>query len=159
MPVDPGKSRIAAADDAGTLARLARFFWGERALSVLALAAVAGFAISAYLTSVHFASVPLFCSTTGVVNCAAVTSSAYSVVPFTQIPITIPGMLFFAASAGLAAVGLRCAWAGLAEPSRLRVAHVALGAAGLLFVLYLVFAEIALLRKICEWCTAVHLLT
>jgi hypothetical protein len=32
-------------------------------------------------------------------------------------------------------------------------------AAGLLFVLYLVYAEIVKLHSICEWCTSVHILT
>lgn len=141
------------------LARLLRFLASQRALAALVLAAVLGFAISVYLTSVHFARVPLVCSTTGPINCALVTSSAYSVVPFTEIPITIPGMLWFLASGGLAIYALWCAWQHQAEPPRLRLAHFVLAALGLLFVLYLVFAEIVLLHNFCEWCTAVHLLT
>lgn len=139
--------------------RLLRFLATQRMLTVLALAALVGFAISVYLTTVHYARVPLICSTSGPVNCALVTSSAYSVIPFTQVPITIPGMLWFLASGGLAVYALRRAWLRQAEPPRLRLAHVALAAVGLVFVLYLVYAEIVLLRNICEWCTAVHLLT
>ena len=139
--------------------RLFRFLATQRMLATLALAALVGFAISVYLTTVHYARVPLVCSTSGPVNCALVTSSAYSVIPFTQVPITIPGMLWFLASGGLAVYALRCAWLGRAEPPQLRLAHLALAAVGLLFVLYLVYAEIVLLRKICEWCTVVHLLT
>ena len=150
---------IGRMEDSQPLARLARFLWARRALSALALAALLGLAISAYLTTVHYANVPLVCSTTGPVNCAVVTSSAYSVVPFTQVPITVPGMLWFIASGGLALFALRRAWLGEPEPVRLRLAHCALAALGLVFVLYLVYVEIVLLRNICEWCTAVHLLT
>jgi uncharacterized membrane protein len=128
-------------------------------LAAVILMAVAGLGISVYLTTVHYAKVPLYCNTTGIINCAAVTTSRYSVVPFTQIPITIPGMLWFVVSGGLAVVALAAMARGEVEPARLRLAHVAWGALGLLFVLYLVYAEIVVLHQICEWCTVVHLLT
>jgi uncharacterized membrane protein len=35
---------------------------------------------------------------------------------------------------------------------------VAWGLAGLAAALYLVFVELAVLRHVCEWCTATHLL-
>lgn len=121
--------------------------------------AVLGFAISVYLTTVHYAGVRLVCSTGGIVNCAAVTSSAYSVIPGTQLPITIPGMLWFAVSGAMAVVALVALRRGESEPARLRLAHAIWGGLGLVFVFYLVFAELVKLRSICEWCTAVHLLT
>ncbi|HEX6818629.1 MAG TPA: vitamin K epoxide reductase family protein [Ktedonobacterales bacterium] len=121
--------------------------------------AVLGFAISVYLTTVHYAGVRLVCSTGGIVNCAAVTSSSYSVIPGTQLPITIPGMLWFTISAALAVVGLVAVQRGESEPERLRLAHVIWGGLGLAFVFYLVYAELVKLHSICEWCTAVHVLT
>jgi uncharacterized membrane protein len=120
--------------------------------------AVAGIGILAYLTTVHYANVPLLCPTTGLINCAQVTSSAYSVVPGTAIPITIPGMLWFVVSGGLAVAALRSLWRGQAEPARLRVAQLVWSALGLLVALYLVYAELVVLRKICEWCTVAHVL-
>lgn len=128
-------------------------------LAALLGMAVLGFAISVYLTTVHYAGVALVCSTGGIVNCARVTSSPYSVIPGTQIPITIPGMLWFAVSGALAGVGLVALERGQREPERLRLAHVVWGGLGLAFVFYLVYAEIVKLHQICEWCTAVHLLT
>ncbi len=125
----------------------------------LLVMAVVGVAIGAYLTTVHYAKVPPVCTTSNLVNCARVTSSAYSLVPGTQIPITIPGMLWFIVSGALAGVALRSVWTGTPEPPRLRLAHFLWSAAGLVFVLYLVYAEIVLLRSICEWCTVVHILT
>jgi Vitamin K epoxide reductase family len=48
---------------------------------------------------------------------------------------------------------------GRLEPERLRLFQLLWGAAGLLFVLYLVYCEIVLLHRLCEWCTVIHLLT
>ena len=127
-------------------------------LSLLVLAAAAGLAIAAYLTTVHYANVPLACSVTSLVNCAQVTRSAYSVVPGTSVPITLPGMAWFLAVGGLAADGLRRSAAGLPEPRRFRLVHFLVAVAGLLAVLYLVYAEVVVIRRICEWCTAVHVL-
>src|SRR5260221_1535367 len=131
----------------------------EPALTALLCMAVAGVAISLYLTGVHYLNVPLACSTSGVVDCAPVLQSTYSVLPGTQLPITVPGLLWFVASGTLAGIALVRAWAGRPEPRWLRPAHVAWGAAGLLVVLYLVYAEIVQLHRICAWCTVVHLLT
>ena len=128
-------------------------------LGALSLAGMglAGLGISAYLTTVHYAQVPLLCTTGGVVDCAAVTSSTYSVVPGTTIPVTAPGMLWFAVSAVLAVLAVVAARRERDEPCWLRTVHVLWCVAGLAVVLYLVYAEISL-RRICEWCTAVHLL-
>jgi uncharacterized membrane protein len=131
----------------------------EPKLAALLLMAVAGIGIAVYLTLEHFQKAPLFCSTTGTVDCAPVLSSAYSVVPGTQLPITVPGMVWFVVSGALAVVGLQAAWLGQAEPARLRVWQLAWSGAGLLFVLYLIYAEIVLVHKICAWCTGVHVLT
>jgi hypothetical protein len=45
------------------------------------------------------------------------------------------------------------------EPARLRLWFVLWAGVGLLFVLYLVYAEIVQLRALCPWCTGVHILT
>lgn len=132
----------------------------EPGLTSLVLMAIAGIGIAGYLTVVHYTGGSLACPTTGVINCQAVTSSAYSVVLGTGIPITIPGILWFLVSGGLASTALVRVWQGHAELPRLRLAQALWGAAGLLFVLYLVYAEIVLLHfTFCEWCTVVHLLT
>jgi uncharacterized membrane protein len=109
-------------------------------------------AIAAYLTSVHYAGVPLACGATGLVNCASVTSSAFSVIPGTAVPITLPGMLWFGVSGALAVLSRHPRQRGL------RLAHLLWSAAGLAVALYLVFVEIAVLHRICEWCSGIHLL-
>lgn len=129
-------------------------------LTALLLMSLVGLGVSIYLTIVHYDSkVSLLCTTGGVVNCQSVTTSAYSVIPGTTIPITIPGMLWFIALGALAGVGLWTAAHSQPEPARLRLAALLWTIAGMVFVLYLVYAEIVKVQRICEWCTVVHLLT
>lgn len=140
--------------------RLVAFLWSWRGLTFITLMALVGLGVSIYLTIVHYNSkVTLYCTSGGVVNCQQVTSSAWSVLPGTSIPVTIPGMLWFVVSGGLALWALVALARGGLEPARARLALLVWSAGGLAFVLYLVFAEIALVQKLCEWCTVVHLLT
>jgi uncharacterized membrane protein len=145
--------------DAGRITGALALARREPKLVALLLIAVAGLVIGVYLTLEHYAKAPLVCSTSGLVDCAPVLSSPYSVVPGTQIPITFPGMAWFLVSGALAFIGLRAAARDVPEPPRLRVWQLVWSGAGLLFVLYLVYAEIVQLHRICAWCTGVHLLT
>lgn len=155
--------RTATPRDASTetpINRLLALARQQPGLTALLLMAVAGLGVSIYLTIVHYDSaVQLVCNTTGLINCQDVTTSAYSVIPGTTIPITIPGMLWFLALGALAFAGLRWAARGEREDPRLRITTLGLTVAGLAFVIYLVFCEIVLVQRICEWCTVVHLLT
>lgn len=129
-------------------------------LVAMLLMALLGLGISIYLTVIHYQGAGVaFCSTTGIVNCNKVTSSGNSVLFGSNIPITIPGMLWFIVSGGMALVALLAIWRNRREPARLRAAHLLWGILGVVFVLYLVYAEIVLLHTFCEWCTVVHLLT
>jgi uncharacterized membrane protein len=116
--------------------------------------AVLGLGVAGYLTAVHYAHTALACSSTGTIDCAKVLSSAYSMIPGTSIPVTLPGMGFFLVSLALALAQLR-------RPFNygLRQAHAAWAGLGMLFVLYLVFVELVELRVICLWCTSVHVAT
>jgi uncharacterized membrane protein len=40
----------------------------------------------------------------------------------------------------------------------LRVGTLLVGASGIAFVLYLIYVELVIVHRICEWCTAAHLL-
>jgi uncharacterized membrane protein len=129
-------------------------------LVAMLLMALAGLGISIYLTVVHYQGAGIaFCSTTGLVNCNLVTSSGNSVLFGTPIPITIPGMIWFVVSGGMALVALVAIWQNRREPARLRGAHLLWSVLGMAFVLYLVYVEIVVLHTLCEWCTVVHLLT
>ena len=129
----------------------------DRSLLLIVALALAGCAIAAYLTLAHYTPLPLACSTSGVIDCARVTSSAYSVVPGTSLPITLPGLLWFAVSGALALAGLRRVFGGPGT-FPLAVGQLIWGLAGLMAVLYLVYVEIVVLGRLCLWCSAAHLL-
>ena len=112
---------------------------------VVLAAAVAGVGVSIYLTIVHANSSALVCSTSGVVNCERVLSSAYGTILGTPIPTSVAGIVWFAVSGGLALA----AW---------RNAQLAWGALGLLTVLFLIYVEIDVVGAICAWCTVAHVL-
>jgi len=116
---------------------------------MLALAIV-GADIAIYLTTVHYEQVPLLCSSQGLVNCERVTSSSYSVVPGTTLPITIPGLAWFFVSGTLALLAIH------SNRRWIRQTQLAWTILGTLTVLYLVYAELVVLHTICIWCTAVH---
>ena len=109
-----------------------------------------GLAISGYLSIVHGASgqVPLLCSTSGLVDCEQVTTSAESFVG--PLPVAYLGLVWFLVMLGLIAVAHP-------EPdtwsSTLRLAWAAIGT---VFVIYLMYAELFLIGAICLWCTAIH---
>lgn len=122
----------------------------------LLLMSAAGLAISVYLTATHANAAPLVCSVGSVVNCGSVTHSAYSVIPDTTIPISVPGIVWFLVNGLFALIALRTA--GRSEPGWLRPVHLIWAALALAAVFYLVYVEIVVLHAICEWCTVVHLL-
>lgn len=119
----------------------------------LLLAAIAGALITVYLTVAHYAGAALACVEAGPIDCSAVTSSSFSLIPGTSVPITIPGLAWFAASGVAAAIALRGG-----EPRWLRPLHLAWAAAATVVVLYLVQVELVVINRICEWCTALHVL-
>ena len=120
---------------------------------ILFLLALVGAGIALYLTSVHYEKVPLICSAQGFVDCARVTSSAYSVIPGTTIPITVPGLLWAIVSAILAIVG----WRTFNQNRRILLAQLIWSLLSLLTVLYLVYVELVQLHTICAWCTGMHI--
>lgn len=121
---------------------------------VILLCSVVGVGISIYLTSVHYQHAPLICSAQGVIDCAQVLSSSFSVVPGTSLPISVPGLGWCVVSAALAIVVLYLG----RERRRLLFAQFAWSLLGIITVLYLVYAEIVRIHSICIWCTALHVL-
>lgn len=88
--------------------------------------------------------IPLYCPTTGVVNCGSVTTSAYS--HFLGIPVALLGVLFFAAMLVLIAI----------DNPILDYLLVPLWASGVAFAGYLIYVEIVVLGAICPYCTLAH---
>jgi uncharacterized membrane protein len=110
----------------------------------------AGAALSAYLTVEHLTDPgTLACPATGTVDCGRVTTSEYA--QLFGVPVAVLGLGFFVA---MLAVCLPAAWRIDGGP--LRWGRVVLAGTGVVFVIYLVYAELFLVDAICLWCTAVH---
>ena len=126
----------------------------QRLLAICVLAAaLAGLAISAYLSAVHASQAPLVCSVRGPVDCERVLTSAYAQILGTAIPTSAAGILWFGLSGVLALFQL---WVPHARAALL--AGLAWCVAGLLTVLLLVYVEIVQLGALCMWCSAAHVL-
>ncbi|UWZ53110.1 vitamin K epoxide reductase family protein [Dactylosporangium aurantiacum] len=111
---------------------------------------VLGLALSLYLTIEHYSSsTTLACPDTGALNCLKVTTSAQSTV--FGVPVAVLGLLYFAVM-----IVLSLLWRSTRRDVRL--ARLASSAVGVLFVVWLVFAELFTLDAICLWCTGVHVL-
>jgi uncharacterized membrane protein len=117
------------------------------------LLALAASAVSAYLTIAHFTTPNLLaCSASGTINCARVTTSAQS--RFVGIPVAVLGLTWSIAMVGLCSPVAWKARATWIQPTRLTLVCI-----GMLFVLWLVYAELFIIRAICLWCSVVHVLT
>ncbi|GAA0734537.1 vitamin K epoxide reductase family protein [Dactylosporangium roseum] len=117
----------------------------------LVLSAV-GLAVSGYLTYEHFtAATTLACPDTGTLNCVKVTTSEQSAV--LGIPVAVLGLVYFVI---MLVASLPALWRS--RRPGIRTGRLAFAAVGVLFVFYLVFAELFTLDAICLWCTVVHVL-
>ena len=119
---------------------------------LILLLSLLGAGIAMYLTAVHYEHTPLICSTNGLIDCARVLSSSYSLIPGTTVPITIPGLGWCVVSGALAFIGLRSA----SSQRWLRITQLLWSFVGIVTALYLVYVEIVRLHTICAWCTALH---
>jgi uncharacterized membrane protein len=116
--------------------------------------AVAGLALSTYLTYVHYAEPrSLSCPDTGVINCTKVTTSPQSML-FGHIPVALAGALYFVA---MTALMLPPLW----RSSRplVRYGRAASAVAGIAMVCYLVYVEAVVVHALCLYCTGVHVVT
>jgi uncharacterized membrane protein len=112
----------------------------ERSLRVaVALLALAGLGIAAYLTYARYAHATIVCTTGG---CETVQSSDYAEV--LGIPVAVLGLV------GYAAILVTAFLPG--ESARLAGAALALG--GLVFSVYLIFVQIFPIGAFCVWCLA-----
>ena len=117
----------------------------SRAQGFVVALSVAGVGVSIYLTLLHYAGVAPACPATGAIDCEAVLSSSYAVIDGSTIPTSAAGIVWFTVCALIAG------W-------RVGPPHLLWAAIGLATMLYLVFVELILVRAICLWCTAAHVL-
>jgi uncharacterized membrane protein len=106
---------------------------------VIAATAVLGGAIAAYLIVVHYSHLSPVCTTGG---CEKVQKSSYAEAG--GIPVAVLGLVAYAA------VLLTTAVRGI--PAALAGAVIALS--GLAFSMYLLWAQLARIHAICQWCVA-----
>jgi uncharacterized membrane protein len=127
--------------------------WTTFALTIIALAA------SSYLTYQHYTQGKSFfgCSDKGLINCEAVTTSAESHI--LGIPVALLGLLFYVF---MVAVMSPWGWRLTGESLVARwlpMVRVAAICVGICMVLYLLYAELFMIRSICLYCTSVHVVT
>lgn len=117
------------------------------------LLTLAGLALSIYLTITHYTDqATLFCQQNSVVNCLKVTTSPESEI--FGIPVAVLGLVFF-----VPMTLLNSPWGWRSSLPVVRWLRLAGVAVGLIFVVYLVSAELVLIGSICEYCTGVHIVT
>ena len=104
----------------------------------LALVAVAGVALAAYLTYVHYQPEALICSIGG--GCETVQHSKYAVIA--GLPVAAFGLAFWIAALGLVA------W----DSETARTLVVALAVIGIIFSAYLVILQLFVIDATCTWC-------
>ncbi len=115
---------------------------------------LAGLAVSAYLTYVHYTTpTALSCPDTGLINCVKVTTSPQSML-FGVIPVAVSGLAYYAVM-----TALTTPWAWRSSAPLVRGARLAGAVAGVGMVCYLVYVELVVVDAICLWCTAVHVVT
>jgi uncharacterized membrane protein len=114
---------------------------------------LAGLGVSIYLTIAHFTDKPLVgCAEGSAINCTKVTTSPQSYV--FGIPVAVLGLAFF-----VAAVALMSPWAWRRARREVALLRIASLVVGIGFVLYLLYAELFMIRAICLYCTSVHVIS
>lgn len=109
------------------------------------LPALAGMGVSAYLSFVHYAGLPVYC--TGAGGCHTVQSSAYSTL--LSVPVSLLGFVLYALIGASALVAI----VNAGPPGRLApFAVFALALSGTLYSAYLTWLELYRIYAICVWC-------
>jgi uncharacterized membrane protein len=115
--------------------------------------ALIGLGLSTYLTVEHFTgSTSLYCSGIPGSNCLKVTTSAESY--FLGIPVSVLGLAQY-----VAMVALCSPWAWRSARAEVHLARLLLATVGMCFVLWLITAEVVIIKAICLYCTGVHIVT
>jgi uncharacterized membrane protein len=118
---------------------------------------------SAYLTYTHFVDpkgIACFLAKPGsLINCGLVTTSPrysyfFGSVFHHLVPVALAGLVW-----SVVMLGLCSPWAWRAASPWAARARLAGSVAGVAVVLWLLWAELIMLRHICEYCTLVHILT
>lgn len=121
----------------------------EVGAAVFALS-VTGIGLSTYATIAHFSEASILaCSGTGELSCIAVTTSPQSRV--LGIPVVLLGLNFIVVMSILTSPPV---WRR--SERWLALSRSTLAVSGMIFVLWLIIAEVLIIGHICLWCTGVH---
>ena len=110
---------------------------------LLGVLALAGLAISLYLTLTHWLDRPVVCS--GLGSCELVNSSSYA--KFGPVPVALLGVGQYLVLLALAAI-----WARRPHASELTLVIWAVCMAGAGYAAYLTYIEFGVLHAYCVWC-------
>ena len=127
--------------------------WLQYVTFVLALA---GLGVSVYETYAHFTGNHLAgcpASAHATFNCTAVITSPQSMI-FGVIPVAILGLPFF-----VFAVAAFSPWGWRLRRPEVGWARLGSMIVGMGFVMYLIYAEVVQIQQLCEYCTAIHIIT
>jgi len=113
---------------------------------------VYGLSASIYLTITHFEPKALACVSNSRFNCEKVTQSPQSEI--FGIPVAMLGLAFFVPMLLLC---LPAAWR--AADRRIHLARLVLSITGVGMIIYLISAELFIIKAICLWCSSVHVAT
>jgi uncharacterized membrane protein len=116
------------------------------------LLSIFGLGVAIYLTITHFSPHALVCVSNGTFNCEKVTTSAQSEI--FGIPVAMLGLFFFVP---MIALCLPMAWRS--ADRRIHLARLILSITGVGMILYLIIAELFLIKAVCLWCSSVHIVT
>ncbi len=140
------------AEQPGRWQALVRWAGGGLPLATL-IVSVLALGDAAYVTVEEFTqNASLVCPATATFNCGKVLTSPQSHV--LGIPVAVLGLAFY-----LFMVAINTPWAWRARQPAVHWARLASVIVGIVFVLYLIYAELFLINSICLWCTGVHVLT
>jgi uncharacterized membrane protein len=116
------------------------------------LLSIYGLGASIYLTITHFQPKALACVSNSTFNCEKVTQSPQSEI--FGIPVAMLGLAFFVPML------LLCLPAAWRSTNRLiHLGRLALSVTGVGMIIYLIIAELFIIKAICIWCSTVHITT
>ena len=119
---------------------------------VTLLLSIYGLGASIYLTITHFQPKALACVSNGTFNCEKVTQSPQSEI--FGVPVAMLGLAFFVPMLLLC---LPAAWRS--ADRRIHLGRLVLSVTGVAMIVYLIIAELFIIKAICIWCSTVHITT
>jgi uncharacterized membrane protein len=153
--VGGGVAADPAAAGRGGWRRLTGYVGAHKLEFATLVVSLLGLAVSIYLTIEHLSKSPnlLLCPENATFNCGRVTTSPESKV-FGIFPVAELGLAFF-----IFMVVINSPWGWRARQPLVHWARLGSVVVGMIFVLYLIYAELFLVKAICLYCTSVHVLT